>query len=584
VEETVRHLSIRATFLGVFGLMSLSTVLLVLLTLKLDSAQEDLKSKQEIRYRSYLLADELRQSSDDLTRLARTYVVTGDPAYEQQYNDILDIRNGKKPRPQEYYRIYWDFVAADGQKPRPDGATIALQELMKQAGFTDAEFAKLREAQANSDALVKTEVIAMNAVKGLFDDGKGNFTVHGAPNHAMARDLMHNAAYHRYKAQIMKPVDEFFVLLDQRTSKAVAEAQETTLWQRLVIANLIFMALAIFGSGWAIYVKVSKPLAGMRTEILAVASTRNLTRRLNQSFNDEVGEIARAVNHTLDTFSETVRGIDRTSEQLDQSAHVLTESSSHISDGAQKQQEAAAAMSAGIEQLTVSVSSIAESANQAAGMAQRSDEVAVEGAHIVEQTVNGIQSIAQIVGAAVEEITALEAQSREISSVTNVIREIADQTNLLALNAAIEAARAGEQGRGFAVVADEVRKLAERTSGSTSEIAQMVGNIQGRMLEAIRRMEACQATVGQTVEQAGRAGAVMEQTRKESMGVREVVHGISNALNEQKSASNEVARNLETIAQMVEENSRSIGRVTDNARELENLAGQMKTAVHAFTV
>src|SRR4051794_37733623 len=97
----MRHLSICATFLVVFGLMSLSTLMLVLLNLKLDSAQEDLKRKQEIRYRSYLLADELRQSSDDLTRLARTYVVTGEAAYEQQYNDILDIRNGKKPRPQE---------------------------------------------------------------------------------------------------------------------------------------------------------------------------------------------------------------------------------------------------------------------------------------------------------------------------------------------------------------------------------------------------------------------------------------------------------------------------------------------------
>src|SRR5436853_5304725 len=114
----MRHLSIRATFLGVFSLMCLSTLLLVLLNIKLDRAQEDLKQKQEIRYRSYLLADELRQSSDDLTRLARTYVVTGDAAYEQQYNDILDIRNGKKPRPQAYYRIYWDFVAADGKKPR----------------------------------------------------------------------------------------------------------------------------------------------------------------------------------------------------------------------------------------------------------------------------------------------------------------------------------------------------------------------------------------------------------------------------------------------------------------------------------
>src|SRR5690606_9107187 len=98
---------------------------------------------------------------DDLTRLARTYVVSGDERYEQQYQAILDIRNGTKPRPQNYERIYWDFVAAGETKLRPDGETIALEELMKQAGFTEAEFAKLQEAQANSDGLVKTETIAM---------------------------------------------------------------------------------------------------------------------------------------------------------------------------------------------------------------------------------------------------------------------------------------------------------------------------------------------------------------------------------------------------------------------------------------
>jgi methyl-accepting chemotaxis protein len=580
----MHHLSIRTMFLAGYSLMSAATILLVLLTVQLDRAQDDLKQKQEIRYRSYLLADELRQSSDDLTRLARTYVVTGDAAYEQQYNDILDIRNGKKPRPQAYYRIYWDFVAADGKKPRPDDTAVPLQDLMKQAGFTDAEFAKLREAQANSDSLVKTEVIAMNAVKGLFDDGKGNFTVHGPPNHAMARDLMHNAAYHQYKAQIMKPVDEFFVLLDERTSKAVAEAQRTTLWYRLIIANLVFLALAIIGGGFTIYLKVSQPLDRMRNQILEIAATRNLTSRLAQQSSDEVGEIAGAVNHTLDTFRETVRGIDTASQSLDESARALRESSVGISDGAQKQQQAASAMASAIEELTVSVSSIADSAHDAATMAQRSDEVAAEGTHIVEQTVHGIETIARTVASAVVEITSLETQSKEISLVTNVIKDIADQTNLLALNAAIEAARAGEQGRGFAVVADEVRKLAERTTGSTSEIAQMVANIQARTKDAIGRMEACQTTVSQTVEQASRAGTVMEKTRQESTGVRNVVRSISEALHEQKTASNEVAKNLETIAHMTEENSRSIEEVARNSRDLDSLAGQMKTAVTAFKV
>ncbi len=158
------------TFKGVALSLALSIVSLLAL-FRVATKQAEANQVTETRFQSYLLADELRQSSDDLTRLARTYVVTGDASYEQQYMDILDIRNGKKPRPAHYERIYWDFVAAGMPVPASTGPSVPLAELMRKAGFSEQEFAKLQEAQANSDGLVKTEVIAMNAVKGLFDGG-----------------------------------------------------------------------------------------------------------------------------------------------------------------------------------------------------------------------------------------------------------------------------------------------------------------------------------------------------------------------------------------------------------------------------
>ena len=171
-----------------FTLALLGWVVLALLfggaLYRVRQTQAQVSLAKEARYQSYILADELRQSSDDLTRLARTYVVTGDAKYERQYLEILDIRSGKKPRPR--------------------GETIALSELMKRAGFSEQEFAKLKEAENNSNALVKTEVVAMNAAKGLFDDGSGRFVEKDGPDMEMARKLLHSDDYHRFMIWALK--------------------------------------------------------------------------------------------------------------------------------------------------------------------------------------------------------------------------------------------------------------------------------------------------------------------------------------------------------------------------------------------
>ena len=235
-----------------FTLALLGWVVLALLfggaLYRVRQTQAQVSLANEARYQSYILADELRQSSDDLTRLARTYVVTGDAKYEQQYLEILDIRGGKKPRPHNYERIYWDFVAAGETMPRPRGEAIALSELMKRAGFSEQEFAKLKEAENNSNALVKTEVAAMNAVKGLFDDGSGRFVEKDGPDMEMARKLLHSDDYHRFKAQIMKPVDAFLGLLDERTGQAVARAEEASR-QAFLVAVLLLLASVLLVAG-----------------------------------------------------------------------------------------------------------------------------------------------------------------------------------------------------------------------------------------------------------------------------------------------------------------------------------------------
>jgi PAS domain S-box-containing protein len=186
----------------------------------------------DARHQSFLLADELRQSSDDLTRMARTYVVTGDSHYKNYYQDILDIRNGKKPRPANYQNIYWDLVVAGVTPPAETGPSIALLELMRQAGFTPAEFQKLEEAKANSDGLTRTEFEAMKLVEATGPDAPAK--------HAQARLMMHDAQYHRYKAAIMQPINEAYLLMQTRTEAAIQKAQSLA-----TLLRFIFIALGL---------------------------------------------------------------------------------------------------------------------------------------------------------------------------------------------------------------------------------------------------------------------------------------------------------------------------------------------------
>jgi two-component system sensor histidine kinase/response regulator len=203
-------------------------------------ALDNLAEANQSRYVSFLLADELRQSSDDLTRFSRTFVVNQEAIWEQRYFEVLGIRNGTRPRPKEYHRIYWDLVVASNDKPRPDGPAASLTSLMKRAGFTSAEFAKLAEAERHSNELVEIEIKAMELVK-------------VNPNSLTARELVFGPEYHEYKRRIMQPLDDFFVMLENRTLQTVQDAERrreryelslVSLSSLLVIALLVAMVLA----------------------------------------------------------------------------------------------------------------------------------------------------------------------------------------------------------------------------------------------------------------------------------------------------------------------------------------------------
>lgn len=359
---------------------------------------------------------------------------------------------------------------------------------------------------------------------------------------------------------------------------------KTTITTMGVIVSIVAVAIGAL-LGWIFGQLLVKPIEQTVDAIRDIAEGEgDLTQRLDDQRGDELGELAGWFNRFIEKLQSIITDLNTHTNDLATSAEQLSRVSDETSSGISNQQAQTELAATAMNQMAMTVQEVARNAESAAASAKQARGEASEGRSTVEESVNNIQRLSTTVDQASSVIARLEQDSMEIGGVLDVIRNIAEQTNLLALNAAIEAARAGEQGRGFAVVADEVRTLASRTQKSTQEIQEMIERLQAASKEAVKAMEESteQATTG--AEFANKAGAVLQSISDSIMQISDMNIQIASASEEQSQVAEEINRNVVGINEIGEHTAQGAQQTASASDGLSRLADQIKGLVGQFKV
>ncbi len=381
---------------------------------------------------------------------------------------------------------------------------------------------------------------------------------------------------------MLKPIAELISIQDAAVKKtyekSMAQGKKLTMISLMVIAvSMGLMLVFIIG-----LIRMMGRNITILQKTLHEVANGDLGVRADIKQRNELGDMANSVNQTVEQLRNIISGVKSVADQLAQTSQGISNVTDKVTSRVDMQTDRVMQISAAMEQMSVSVTEISSGAGNVVSASSETQAIAEKGKENMHKNMEASRRIVDSVESSSHSITELSDSIGKISEITKVIKDIADQTNLLALNAAIEAARAGEQGRGFAVVADEVRKLAERTALSTADITSMVDSISTKTESTVRAMEMVKREVegGSSYNQA--TNQTLNQIAAAAVQVTNLAHHIASATQEQSTASEETARNMEEISSITEENASSIHDVREAAQGMAHTAAELQRMVGQF--
>lgn len=564
--------NIKNKLIGILGIVGIIIVCSVISQNILHTKNDNQTEDADIRYYSSVLANEFRQTSIDLTRFCRTFISTGDIKYFNAYKDIVKWRNGELERP--------DYV---NEKLYP-GMRIKQTDIMKELQFSVKELGLLTQAGNVSNALIATETQAMESIRqGRVADGPFR-ALAGETLQQFATRIVFDESYHHKSNEVMVPVGQFLSALNERTSESLLESQQSaSKWLDFSLSLQVLTALSIIILIYILMHSLFKPLQKAIDAMQRIGNgDGDLKQRLVDTSNDELSDLGKGFNLFARNIQTMIIELRSVVDRIFETSSELSSTANLTDQAVVEQKNSIANLLVSIEQMLPAVQEIANSAVQGVEQANVSEQAAKTGLTVVNQAIANINSLEENIDDASNVIHILAKDAEDIGSVLDVIRGIADQTNLLALNAAIEAARAGEQGRGFAVVADEVRTLAQRTQDSTAEIQKMIEKLQLGAKNAVLVMQDSKSKTKECVDNSQEAGDSLNMISEAVIAITSINDQVAAATEEQTETMNEIKVNVNNINAQIERTSTGSKETAENSDITAELTENIKSLIAKF--